>query len=119
MDIKNFSLNERIEKGLNNLELIREKTKFKYENTTVLELGTSLHGTDLILFYILGCNKIKTLDHISHLNKELMISVIQSLFEKLDNIAIRFGQDIQRLNEKYNRINTQGKLGDLLSSCNI
>ncbi len=66
-----------------------------------------------------NCNKIKTLDHISHLNKGLMISVVQSLFEKLDNIAIRFGQDIQRLNEKYNRINTQGKLGDLLSSCNI
>jgi len=78
-----------------------------------------LHGIDILLFYILGAEKIITLDHEIHLKKELMISAIRCLSEILENIRIRFDQDIERLRYRLNRIKVNGSLEDLLGSCNI
>jgi len=119
IDVGTADTDERIEKGLQNLELIREKKNFEYQNKTVLELGTGLQGVDILLFYTLGCRKIITLDHIIHLRKDLMIIAINSLRKRIEDISKRFDQHINSLKERMERVKIDGSLDDLLSSCNI
>lgn len=119
LKIKNYDPAPRIEKGLQNLELIRKITGFKCEDAIILELGTGLSGVDILLFYMLGAHRIITLDHKIHLKKELMVSVIRCLYEKLDDVGIRFDQDVEKLQYRLDSIKTNGSLEDLLASCNI
>jgi len=66
----------RINKGLNNLALLKEKSGIDYLGRQVLELGTGWHGIDLLLFYLTGAKSITTIDHFEHLNlSELNISI--------------------------------------------
>jgi hypothetical protein len=119
IDVAVPSTDERIEKGIKNLELIKEQTKIEYQKKHVLELGTGLQGVDILLFYILGCSKIITLDHIMHLRKDLMTLAVDSLKKRLGDISKRFNQNVIALKERIGRIKTDGSLNDLLSSCKI
>ncbi len=45
---------ERIDKGLDNLAMIRKLTGFDPENKKILEVGTGRHGIDCLILYVLG-----------------------------------------------------------------
>lgn len=55
-------LERRVRNGINNIDMLWNSTGFKFENKLILELGTGYHGIDLILFYLLGTNKVYTVD---------------------------------------------------------
>ena len=70
----------RFEKGLNNIQLLK-KFGFDFYDATILELGTGWHAIDLILFYLVGSQKIYTVDHHLHLNDHTLREVLRVLFD--------------------------------------
>jgi len=89
-----FNSLQRIEKGFSNVELLRDKTGFIFQNKVVLEIGTGWHGIDLIIFYLLGVKKIYTIDRFQHLSLDNLLNQIKS-FEQVGYLKE------QRLNNRY------------------
>ena len=94
---------ERIDKGLDNLAMIRKLTGFDPENKRILEVGTGRHGIDCLIFYVLGAEAISTFDHVLHLEKDIMASAIEPLLGRLDDISAKFevdkGEMVKRIEE--------------------
>ena len=68
---------KRILKGLRNIEILYRELNFSLSGKTVLELGTGWHGIDLLIFYLLGANKIITIDHYAHLRIDVCLNAIK------------------------------------------
>jgi hypothetical protein len=109
---------ERIDKGLDNLAMIRKLTRFDPENKRILEVGTGRHGIDCLILYVLGAEAIYTFDHVLHLEKDIMASAIEPLRGRLDEISVKFEVDKGEMSERIEKIVTDGSLEDMLSSCN-
>jgi hypothetical protein len=109
---------ERIDKGLDNLAMIRKLTGFDPENKRILEVGTGRHGIDCLIFYVLGAEAIYTFDHVLHLEKDIMASAIEPLLGRLDDISAEFEVDKSKMVTRIEDIVTDGSLEDMLSSCN-
>lgn len=65
--------------AMGNMHLLQDKTGFSFSGAKILEWGTGWHGIDLILFYLLGADKIVTLDHSCHLTLAAVQQQIVSL----------------------------------------
>ena len=74
-----------IEKRINNK--LTDLTLYfdKYNVKSVHEQGTGWHGIDIIVFYLLGVEKIYTTDVRDLLQMELMRKVVQFLYRNIDN----------------------------------
>jgi len=117
----NMDLNyeERIDKSLDNVAMIKTLTGFDFENKKVLEVGTGRHGVDCLVYYVLGAEAIYTFDHVLHLEKDIMASALGPLRDKLQDIANKFEIDMGAMIDRIGRVDTGGTLADLLISCNI
>jgi hypothetical protein len=110
---------ERIDKCLDNVAMMRALTGFDLENKTVLEVGTGRHGVDCIVYYTLGAKSICTFDHVLHLEKDVMASAVEPLRSKLDDMSEKLDLDKDRMAGRLNDIKTDGTLADLLTSCKV
>jgi hypothetical protein len=115
----NLNYVERIDKGLDNVSMIRTLTGFDFENSRVLEVGSGRHGVDCLLFYLMGAGAIYTFDHVLHLEKDIMAGALKPLREKLGDIARTLDVDAGLLEERIGKVKTDGTLWELLRSCNV
>jgi hypothetical protein len=69
--LKHGLLARRIQKGLNNLDMLRQTTGFHPHGKTVLEFGTGSVGVDPVLWALLGARAIYTVDHVYQLGPAL------------------------------------------------
>jgi hypothetical protein len=116
LNTNNFDPSTRINKGIDNINLIKEKAGFDIEGKSVLEFGTGAHGIDLILFYINGADCIVSFDHVQHLNIDIIKKTIGYLRDNNDMIAgrLEINKSIVR-----SRINNLLLVNNLYSFCKM
>lgn len=85
-----YDIETRIWKGVNNFKLLKENTNFEFNNANILELGTGWHAIDLCLFWILGSNKLFTVDHHRHLDFDYIILVLKTFLK--DDVILKLKQ---------------------------
>lgn len=118
-------LKARIEKGLRNLRLLHRKTGLQLDRRIVLEWGTGWHGIDLILFFLLGAERIHTVDHWANLEKTTMLAVIDRFRESDVRELLFAGESVGELGPQeqrlatLERLNCDLRLGELLDALHV
>lgn len=111
---------ERILKGIENIELLQRHTGFELAGKKVLEVGSGWHGIDLLLFFVLGAEKITALDQNRNLTLAPLLSQIPHFQdpECLRRLrALKFSED--RLKALLSAENNFETLDDLLAFMNV
>lgn len=108
----------RIQKGINNLDMVYRTTNFTLRDKVVVELGTGGHGIDLILFYLLGAKKIYTVD-VKFFGLLSMPQAISDTEQLLDLIISQFHLERDDTNKKYDLIKNQTSVESILNIMNV
>ena len=116
-----FNPKRRFILGLTNLQRICSLDRsFLLVNKNVVELGTGWHGVDLILFYLLGANRIVTIDHHSHLKLPYIIKHIKSIREEeVYSLLVEAGMLVDRLTHLEKLVNSVSTLEELLNGMGV
>lgn len=118
---KRIDATTRFLKGIENLEMIqREVREFSLRGKKVLELGTGWHGIDLVIFYLLGAERILTIDHYHHLTLANMAATMGSVKDpECLNGLRKLGLAEERLASLDESLGGSSTLEELLESLSI
>lgn len=93
-----------IDLGINRCQIIYKNAGFSFEHKNILELGTGRHGSDLLIFYLLGAKNISTFDHISHLNFDKILKNTENVDKYFDKISSIFKIEQAALLDRKSKI---------------
>lgn len=79
---------QRIKKGISNFKYLFPVLKKNPKSLTMLEFGTGAHGIDLMIAYLIGFNKIYTVDINNH---------IQLKWSKSAGVFLQFQEEFEKL----------------------
>lgn len=112
-------LRRRVDKGLNNLTMLRQAIQFDCADKQVLEFGTGTHGVDLLLFYVCGAHRIITVDVHCGLDGQDMIQVLPFIRERFPLMAETLGLDVIQMEQQLERLAGLSSLDEILSAMNV
>jgi hypothetical protein len=107
--------------GGNCIETFNKLSKygFNIKGSTILEVGTGWNPIFPILFWLMGADKIYTIDHVRHVRVAQVKNTLTRIKKLLPLISTSFSISMDELNSKLKCINTDNDLVPLLESMNI
>ena len=102
--ISDGKIKSEIDRGLAVARFLTQNTEKEFSSFRILELGSGWHGSDLILFYLLGCDRIMTVDVIRLLDSQFLVRFIAGFEMNLQHISKESGVELTTIKHRYKRI---------------
>ena len=113
--ISDNKIKSEIDRGLAVVSFLTQKTGREFSSVRILELGSGWHGSDLILFYLLGCDRIMTVDVIRLLDSQFLVRFIAGFEVNLQHISKVSGVELPIIKRRYQKISNCRSWHDFLS----
>ena len=111
-------IKRRVDKGLNNISMLREVAGFDLRDKTILELGTGGHGIDLLIFYALGGQACYTVDVRCQLDTSMLRS-LPVIENRLQEFMDYFGIDMDEVYGRLEKLKSLETLEEILATMQV
>ncbi len=108
-----------LSRGLSMCQYLHEKVGFDFEGARLLEVGTGWHGSDIVVFHLLGAEEIWTCDLLPHLKWDLVHWMAEGAADRTDEIAEKAGADPVAVAERSAALLRCDSLESFLEHTNI
>ena len=112
--ISDGKIKKEINRGLSVACFLTKNTGKKFSSFRILELGSGWHGSDLILFFLLGCDRLMTVDVIRLLDSQFLVRFISGFEENLQYISKESGVEFKTIKSRYEKIKNCSVWDDFL-----